>query len=196
MNFCLCQAEAGLQIQDLRSKKQRARCGPACEGCEGEAGDGIKGKGEDSEVNDPSGEAGQRQGGKKVSRTEKEEISVAEERNEGPKTHARVLARRSTSEWAVEGKTKCFVGQKDVVKKEPMTFVQVIKDEAEKEEEDEEVAEGEVLMAAAGEKERDEEASPVAAQGAVGLSAMIGAEEMGAVEPDEEVTVICTKGNY
>ena len=63
VNFCLCQAEAGLQIQDLRSKKQSARCGPACEGCEGEAGDGIKGKGEDSEVNDPSGEAGQRQGG-------------------------------------------------------------------------------------------------------------------------------------
>ena len=135
-------------------------------------------------------------GGKKVSRTEKEEISVAEKRNGGPKTHARVLARRSTSEWAVEGKTKCFVGQKDVVKKEPKTLVQVIKDEAEKEEEDEEVAEGEVLMAATGERERDEEAFPVAAQGVVGLSAVIGTEEMGAVEPDEEVTVICTKGNY
>ena len=123
---------------------------------------------------------------------EKGEKSVAEGRNGGPKTCARVLARRSTSEWGVGlgGKTKCSVGKKDVKK---VTFIQEIKGEAG--EEDEEVALGEGLMAGAGEEERGEEAPPVgkdvmlAAQGVVRVAVVIEAEEMVALEPDEEVTV-------
>jgi len=72
---------------------------------------------------------GKGKGGKKV-RIEKGQNSLAGETCGGPTIRARVLARRSTSEWGVGGKKKCSVGDEDVVKKEPMIFVQVVKDEA------------------------------------------------------------------
>ena len=134
---------------------------------------------------------GKGKGGKKV-RIEKGQNSLARETCGGPTTHARVLARRSTSEWGVGGKKKCSVGNEDIVKKEPMIFVQVVKDEAE-------VAEGEVVMAGAGEEERVGEGHPVGriimlagavAQAPVVVAFVNDAEEIGAVEPVEEVAVI------
>ena len=52
--------------------------------------------------------------------------------------------------------TKCSVVKEDVVKKEPMIFVEVVKDEAEKEEDEEEVA-----MSGAGEEAQVGEVAPV-----------------------------------
>ena len=134
---------------------------------------------------------GKGKGGKKV-RFEKGQNSLARETCGGPTTHARVLARRSTSEWGVGGKKKCSVVKEDVVKKEPMIFVEVVKDEAEKEEDEEEVA-----MSGAGEEEQVGEVPPVirdimpaeaVAQASVAL--LNDAEEMVVVEPVEEVAVI------
>ena len=134
---------------------------------------------------------GKGKGGKKV-RIEKGQNSLARETCGGPTTHARVLARRSTSEWGVGGKKKCSVVKEDVVKKEPMIFVEVVKDEAEKEEDEEEVA-----MSGAGEEVQFGEVAPVirdimpaeaVAQASVAL--LNDAEEMVVVEPVEEVAVI------
>ena len=130
---------------------------------------------------------GKGKGGKKV-RFEKGQNSLAREMCGGPTTHARVLARRSTSEWGVGGKKKCSVAKEDVVKKEPTIFVEVVKDEAEKEEDEEEVA-----MSGAGEEEQVGEVPPVirdimpaeaVAQASVAL--LNDAEEMVVVEPVEE----------
>ena len=131
---------------------------------------------------------GKGKGGKKV-RIEKGQNSLAGETCGGPTTRGRVLARRSTSEWGVGGMKRCSVGNENIVKKEPVISVQVVKDEAE-------VAEGEVAMAGAGEKERVGEGHPVGriimlagavAQAPVVVAFVNDAEEIGAVE---EVAVI------
>ena len=69
--------------------------------------------------------------------------TLAGEKKAEPSGARRVLARRSTSEWGVGGIKKCSVELKDVVKQEPMTFVQINKCKVEREEMMEEIGYGE-----------------------------------------------------